>query len=161
MAARISRPPPRKRSVPSKPRSPFELKPMSIADFDDVLLLWERTEGIGLNESDSKPNLVGFLERNPGMSFVARKGQALIGAVLCGHDGRRGYLHHLAVAQQHRGHGLGKKLVESCLAELNSAGILKCNIFIYENNFSGEAFWKHHGWIKRADLRVMQKPTNQ
>ncbi len=131
---------------------------MAIGDFEEVYALWKRTEGVGLNESDSPANIAAYLARNPNMSFVAHQRGQLVGAVLCGHDGRRGYLHHLAVAQRHRGRGIGGALVEACLASLKAAGILKCNIFLYADNHNGEQFWKHSGWLDRADLRVLQKP---
>jgi N-acetylglutamate synthase len=130
---------------------------MSLNDFDQVISLWQETEGVGLNESDSRECIAQFLTRNRGMSFVVRDGHEIIGAVLCGHDGRRGYLHHLAVAKPHRNRGIGKKLVEACLAQLERAGILKCNIFLYANNEAGEAFWKHNDWSARTDLVIMQK----
>jgi ribosomal protein S18 acetylase RimI-like enzyme len=135
----------------------FEVLAMQIADFEEVEQLWRNTPGVGLNESDTRPNIALFLERNPKMSFVARNGGSLVAAVLCGHDGRRGYLHHLAVAQEHRGLGLGKSLLNHCLDQLARLGILKCNIFVYANNAEGEAFWIHHGWEKRSDLRIMQR----
>ncbi|SPE56381.1 GCN5-related N-acetyltransferase [Verrucomicrobia bacterium] len=138
---------------------PYLLEPMSPRDFPQVLRLWRSTEGIGLTESDSRPNLAAYLKRNPGMSFVARHGRHIVGAVLCGHDGRRGYLHHLAVGEPHRRKGLGKGLVNTCLGRLARCGILKCNIFLYADNAEGEAFWTHSGWTKRTDLRLLQKPV--
>jgi putative acetyltransferase len=131
---------------------------MTLADFDEVRRLWENTEGVGLNESDTRPCIALYLERNPNMSFVARSGSKLIGAVLCGHDGRRGYLHHLAVDETHRRKGVGRRLVQSCLGALERCGILKCNIFVYANNKDGEVFWSREGWSTREDLRMMQKP---
>ena len=135
----------------------YALRAMTIADYEAVLRLWEETEGIGLNESDSRENIASFLARNPGLSRVTADGTKIIGAVLCGHDGRRGYLHHLAVAKTQRKRGLGRQLVEACLAGLAQRGIAKCNIFLFADNAAGEAFWKHNGWAKRADLVVMQK----
>ena len=76
---------------------------------------------------------------------------------MCGHDGRRGYLHHLAVAMAHRKLGLGRKLVEFCLADLARQGVSKCNIFLFADNVAGESFWAHNGWATRPDLQVMQK----
>jgi len=134
---------------------------MLIDDFDEVCRLWQSTKGVGLSESDSRPNIAAYLARNPEMSFVARSGGEIVGAVLCGHDGRRGYLHHLAVAKAHRKMGVGKKLVETCLARLAAFGIPKCNIFLYADNAAGESFWKHNGWVKRSDLQVMQKAVIQ
>jgi ribosomal protein S18 acetylase RimI-like enzyme len=134
----------------------FEIRAMQIADFTEVEQLWRKTEGIGLTESDTRSNIALYLERNPGMSFIARQNRKLAGAVLCGHDGRRGYLHHLAVARDHRGRGIGKSLLNHCITQLARIGILKCNIFVYANNAQGEAFWIHHGWEKRSDLCMMQ-----
>ena len=133
------------------------IQPMKLADYDEVFLLWQNTEGVGLNESDSRPAVASYLKRNPGMSFVAREGKAVVGAVLCGHDGRRGCLYHLAIAPSHRRNGLGTKLITRCLAELKKAGILKCNIFVYANNASGKRFWRRNGWKNREDLRMAQK----
>jgi putative acetyltransferase len=127
-----------------------------IADFDAVIALWRRTEGVGLNESDTRRAIAAFLRRNPRLSFVAEKNGRVIGAVLCGHDGRRGYLHHLAVSKRHRRRGIGRLLVNACLAKLRKAGISKCNIFIFANNADGMKFRAHTGWSLRTELRLMQ-----
>jgi putative acetyltransferase len=127
-----------------------------IEDFDAVIALWQRTEGVGLNESDTRRAITAFLRRNPRLSFVAEQGGRIIGAVLCGHDGRRGYLHHLAVSKRHRRRGIGRRLVNACLAKLRKAGIQKCNIFIFANNAAGMKFWTHTGWSLRTELRLMQ-----
>ena len=137
------------------------IETMSLHDFDEVIALWRSTEGVGLNESDSREGIALYLTRNRGMSFVVRDGHAIIGAVLCGHDGRRGYLHHLAVAKAHRKMGIGKALVAACLHQLEREGISRCNIFLLANNTAGEAFWKQNGWSARADLSVMQRPISE
>jgi N-acetylglutamate synthase len=130
---------------------------MKLSDFAAVCRLWRNSEGIGLNESDTKANIAIYLKRNPGMSFLARKGRAVIGTVLCGHDGRRGYLHHLAVAKNYRGNGIGKKLVEASFSALGRAGITRCNIYLFNSNTEGGAFWSHNGWKSRPDLQILQK----
>ena len=129
-----------------------------IKDYDAVVALWRRTEGVGLNESDSRRAVAAYLRRNPRFSFVAEQDGLVIGAVLCGHDGRRGYLHHLAVARQHRTKGIGQQLVNASLGKLRKAGIQRCNIFIFAGNMAGMKFWAHHGWKLRTELRVMQIP---
>lgn len=136
--------------------SAVKLRAFRIGDYDEVLKLWQRAEGVGLNESDTRPAIALFLRRNPGLSFVAVRQGKIIGAVLCGHDGRRGYLHHLAVAKRYRQQGVGRCLVEACLAKLRVADIHKCNIFVYAGHAPGMSFWKHNGWKLRTDLRVMQ-----
>ena len=125
-------------------------------DYDAVVALWRRTEGVGLNESDTRRAIAAYLRRNPRFSFIAEKDGRIIGAVLCGHDGRRGYLHHLAVSKRHWRRGVGRQLVNACLAKLRKAGIQKCNIFIYANNAAGMKFWSHTGWKLRTELRLMQ-----
>jgi putative acetyltransferase len=127
-----------------------------IEDFDAVIALWRRTGGVGLNESDTRRAITAYLRRNPKLSFVAEKDGRIIGAVLCGHDGRRGYLHHLAVSKRHRGRGIGRRLVNACLAKLRKAGIQKCNIFIFASNAEGMKFWTRTGWSLRTELRLMQ-----
>jgi N-acetylglutamate synthase len=93
------------------------------------------------------------------MSFVARDQGRGVGAVFCGHDGRRGYLHHLAVAGSHRGQGIGKSLVRRCLKSLSHAGIIKCNVFLFDCNTAGVGFWQSAGSELRNDLKLLQSPT--
>jgi len=127
-----------------------------IEDYDAVIALWRCAEGVGLNESDTRRAIAAYLRRNPRFSFVAEQDGRIIGAVLCGHDGRRGYLHHLAVAERHRKRGIGRQLVAVCLAKLRQAGIQKCNLFIFASNAAGMKFWARTGWKLRTELRVMQ-----
>jgi putative acetyltransferase len=128
---------------------------MTLADHDEVIALWRATEGIGLTVSDEREAIGAYLTRNPGMSFVAVAGGRIVGAVLGGHDGRRGYLHHLAVTPTWRRRGIGRALVE---AALKAAGMLKCNLFLYAHNESGQTFWEKQGWAAREDLVLVQKP---
>ncbi len=135
------------------------VRDFTLADYDAAITLWRASEGIGLNESDTRDAIAAFLDRNPHLSLAAfDRNRALVGAVLCGHDGRRGYLHHLAVAVAYRRKGLGRALANSCLFRLKALGILKCTIFLYAHNTSGRAFWLQHGWATRDDLVVVQRP---
>ena len=128
---------------------------MTIDDYDAVLALWKASEGIGLSAADERPAIARYLERNPGMSFVACQEGRIVGAVLCGHDGRRGYMHHLAVAPPCRRQGLGRQLVERCLVALAATGIDKCHLFVFGGNSAGVAFWKRIGWTERTDLAIL------
>jgi len=129
---------------------------MQAADYDAVFDLWQQCEGVGLSPSDSREGIGVFLTRNPGLSLVVRHAERIVGAVLCGHDGRRGYLYHLAVAPAYRGQGLGRMMVEACLTRLHTAGILKATIVVYTHNEEGQRFWRRLGWQHRTDLLVMQ-----
>ncbi len=140
----------------------IEIREMTIADYDDAIALWRATEGMGLSAADSREAIARYLARNPGMCFVARcEDGFLSGAVLCGHDGRRGYLHHLAVHTACRGHGLGRQLAERCLSALRAEGIDKCHLFVKRDNQSGQAFWQQTGWYERVDLVLMSKDIDR
>jgi putative acetyltransferase len=129
----------------------------TIEIYDGVLALWQKVEGVGLSSADSREGIRSYLERNPGMSFVALKGGQVVGAVLAGHDGRRGYIHHLAVHPDHRRRSLGRRLVDRCLTVLADAGIQKCHLFIFNENTAGIEFWKSMGWVYRSDISVISK----
>jgi ribosomal protein S18 acetylase RimI-like enzyme len=135
----------------------ISISPFVIEAYEDVLGLWQQCAGIGLSDADSRANIQSYLERNPGMSFVARSDGQIVGAILAGHDGRRGYIHHLAVHPDFRRHGLGRQLVDGCLDVLKKAGIQKCHIFIFNGNADGIAFWASAGWERRTDIGVMSK----
>ena len=128
---------------------------MIVLDYPDVLSLWQKSEGIGLSGADTIEAISAYLARNPGHSFVARQDGLIVGAVLCGHDGRRGYMHHLAVQPSYRRLGIGQALVEHCLDRLKAVGIDKCHIFVYTSNQAGQEFWKKIGWAKRTNLALM------
>ncbi len=98
-----------------------------------------------------------YLDRNPGMSFIAASEDNVVGAILAGHDGRRGYIHHLAVASDFRRKGIARQLVNRCLKALTDSGIRKCHIFIFNSNAAGIAFWGAMGWTYRSDIGVMSK----
>jgi putative acetyltransferase len=136
----------------------YSLRPLTIADYDAVYVLWLQTEGMGLNDSDTREAITAFLERNGGLSAVACTPEGIIlGAVLCGHDGRRGYLHHLAVAKTHRMQGIGRALVNDCLDKLAARKIQKCNLFLFAHNTAGRTFWLKQGWSAREDIVLVQK----
>lgn len=131
------------------------LREFTMKDYDAAIALWKSSDGIGLSQADSPQNIQRFLSQNPGLSCVAEEGARLVGAVLCGCDGRRGFLHHLAVAPSHRRLGVGKALVERCLSALGAIGIRKCHIFVLADNREGKQFWKRTGWEERTTLVVM------
>ena len=134
-----------------------EILQFDIESYEDVLALWKRCEGVGLSDADSPQAIRVYLERNPGMSFIAKADGSIVGAVLGGHDGRRGYIHHLAVDIVWRRQGIARRLVETCIHALKKAGIQKTHIFIFNNNVDGIAFWKSVGWTHRSDISIISK----
>jgi ribosomal protein S18 acetylase RimI-like enzyme len=133
------------------------IRELQISDYDEIFELWRNTPGIRVSDADEKEKVRKFLERNKGLSFVCRHKGKIIGGILCGHDGRRGYIHHVTVAEEYRGKGIGRRLVDISLEKLKSEGINKCHLFALVDNAIGNAFWKASGWEKRKDIFVYSK----
>ncbi len=121
---------------------------MTLQDYDQVMALCAGQVGVLIRDADSPEHFARYLRRNPGLSSVARNGEALAGCILCGHDGRRGYLNHLVVDERHRRLGIGRRLAELALAGLEKDGIYKCHLFILPDNLEAKAFWRRLGWIE-------------
>lgn len=131
----------------------MQIRPFLMEDYHRTYELWSRTPGMGLSDSDSENGIRRFLERNPGLSFVAEdEAGGVQGTVLAGHDGRRGFLYHLAVGPAFRGQGLGGRLVRSALEALRSQNIVKCHIMVLDHNELGQAFWSGQGWLRRDNI---------
>lgn len=126
---------------------------MTIADYDEVLALWNSCPGVRADET--REELERILKRNAGLCSVIRKGPELAAAVLTCHDGRRAYMYHLAVAAAFRRHGLGRLLVDHSLNRLRKEGISRCTIFLLRGNDVGEAFWRQIGWRERTELTFL------
>ena len=133
----------------------IEYRQMTPADYESVVALWNSAPGV--RASESRDEFARILERNSGLSSVALLGGRLVGAVFCCHDGRRGYLYHLAVAGDARRRGIARELVDRSLAGLVREGIPRCSIFLIADNEDGAAFWKQTGWRERTDLKLMAK----
>ena len=112
--------------------------------------LWATADGVELAEGDSLEELTAYLRRNPAMSFVALFGEQQVGAVLAGHDGRRGFLYHLAVAREWQGKGVGRALVQNAVAALKAAGVVRVLILVSRENARGRSFWASQGWESLA-----------
>ena len=137
-----------------------QIQEMTIGDYDEVFELWQSTNGISLGDVDTRESIARFLERNPGFSYVARQDGLLVGAVLTSHDGRRGYIDHLAVRESHRIQGIGRALVLRCLYHLMQAGIRRWNLFVFEGNQDAIEFWKKIGWTPKLNMIMMSQPIS-
>ncbi|MGV7118702.1 GNAT family N-acetyltransferase [Paenibacillus kyungheensis] len=142
------------------------LREMKIEDYNEIIELWEHTEGMWLSEADSLPHIQTYLERNPYCSFIAEEQvdnqtTVLAGTLLAGHDGRRGYMYHLAVDPAYRGQRIATQLIEKAMKGLTDAGIDKCHIFVMATNVEGQQFWVANGWEKRDSFYVFSKDVPQ
>jgi putative acetyltransferase len=133
----------------------YTISEMTKEDYAEAYALWQRLPGIGISDADSACAIGRFLERNPGLCFVARQGDAMVGTCLAGSDGRRGYLYHLAVDTSVRRQGIGQALVEKTFKALKDANIHKCHIMVFNDNALGLAFWQASGWKLREDIAIL------
>ncbi len=136
----------------------YKIRLMKPDDHEQAYRIWKSSPGVNLTLADTKPYIKFYLRRNPGLSFVAvdKKGK-VIGTVLAGYDGRRGYIYHVTVVKNQRGKGIGSKLMEKCLAKLKKAGMERCSILVDTKNKEAKKFWEKQGWYYRKDLVMMQK----
>jgi len=138
------------------------LRKMTIADYDEVYDLWLSCRGMGLNDlDDSREGIARYLARNPDTCFVWEEEGEIIGAILSGHDGRRGMIHHTAVHPDRRRRGIGAKLVEAALDALKKEGIHKVMLVAFSRNGSGNAFWEKMGFTLRTDLSYRNRTLTQ
>ena len=131
----------------------MQIRTMKITDYEKVYALWMSCKNMGFNDiDDSKEGITRFLERNPNTSFVAIENDELLGIILGGHDGRRGYIYHMSVAENHRKKGIGSSLLEKCLASFKNEKISKVALLVFKYNETGNAFWEKQGFILREDI---------
>lgn len=138
------------------------IRPMTIDDYERVYALWMSCKNMGFNDvDDSREGIEKYLRRNPATCFVALEGDALAGVILSGHDGRRGFIHHMAVAEAFRGRGVGRALVETCLAALKVEGIHKVALLVFKYNEAGNAFWEKMDFALREDLNYRNRALSE
>lgn len=136
----------------------IDIRVMQITDYDAVYNLWINTPGMGLNTTDdSREGIEKYLKRNPTSSFVAECDGTIIGVIIAGHDGRRGYIHHTAVLPAYRNQGIAKKLVDCAMSALDEEGINKVALVAFKGNDIGNGFWENIGFSDRDDLVYRNK----
>lgn len=138
------------------------LRIMTIEDYDEVYALWKQIHGFGIRSvDDSREGIERFLQRNPETSVVAVEDGRIVGAILCGHDGRRGCLYHVCVDVEYRMRGIGKSMVVFAMEALKREQISKVSLIAFTKNDIGNAFWNEIGWTKRKDLNYYDFALNE
>lgn len=140
----------------------FTVRTMTTADYEGVHDLWMTIKGFAIRSiDDSKEGVERFLARNPETSVVAVEDGKIVGAILCGHDGRRGCLYHVCVHEAYRMRGIGKAMVVFCMEKLKAEQISKVSLIAFTANDIGNAFWRQIGWTKREDLNYYDFVLNE
>ena len=140
----------------------WTLSVMGAEDYPEVKKLWMSIRGFAIRSiDDSEEGVRRFLKRNPTTSVVARLGGEVVGAMLCGHDGRRGCLYHVCVREDCRRRGIGKSMVTFCMKALKEEQISKVSLIAFSTNDVGNAFWRQIGWVRRLDLNCYDFTLNE
>lgn len=138
------------------------IRVMTINDYDGIYGMWINTPGMGLNTTDdSREGIEKYIERNPTTSFVAEDDGRIIGVIVAGHDGRRGFIYHTAVLPEYRNQGIARKLVENAMTALEKEGINKAALVTFEKNEIGNGFWEKIGFTERKDLVYRNKSIHE
>lgn len=138
------------------------IREMKADDYEQVYKLWMGIKGFAIRSiDDSKEGVERFIKRNPGISVVAEEDGKIVGAILCGHDGRRGCLYHVCVDENYRLRGIGKAMVVYCMEALSREKISKVSLIAFTENDIGNAFWKEIGWFQRQDLNYYDFTLNK
>ena len=140
----------------------INIRVMTIEDYDGVYNLWINTPGMGLNSTDdSREGIEKYIKRNPTSCFVAEDNDKIVGVIIAGHDGRRGYIYHTAVLPAYRKQGIAKRLVDSAMSALDAEGINKVALVAFKKNELGNGFWENIGFINRDDLVYRNKNIHE
>ncbi len=140
----------------------MEIRNMTIEDYSEVYKLWMSCKGMGLNNiDDSEEEINKFLKRNPETCFVALIDRKIVGVIMAGNDGRRGYIYHTAVSPLHRNKGIAAQLVNTAIKSLYNLGIAKVALVVFDRNEAGNAFWEKQGFTVRKDLIYRNKALTE
>lgn len=140
----------------------MKIREMTVEDYENVYALWKTIKGFGIRSiDDSKEGVERFVRRNPTTSIVAEENGGIIGAILCGHDGRRGCFYHVCVKEEHRKRGIGKKMVAAAMEALRKENISKVNLIAFQTNQVGNRFWSSMGWSFREDVNYYEFNLNE
>lgn len=138
------------------------IRQMTIEDYEAVYELWVHTPGMGLNNvDDTKSGIERYLKRNPTTCLVAEEAGRIVGVIMSGHDGRRGFIYHTTVHADYRGQGIGRSLVQYAMQALEQEGIHKVALVAFLRNEAGNAFWEKLGFFAREDLVYRNKGIHE
>ena len=140
----------------------MDIRVMKSEDYDKLYELWMTIKGFGIRSiDDSREGVTRFLKRNHTTSITAWDGDTLIGAILCGHDGRTGFFYHVCVASDYRQHGVGHRMVHFAMKALQAEGINKVSLIAFKSNEVGNEFWHNVGWVERSDVNYYDFVLNE
>ena len=132
----------------------MKIEKFKIEYYDEVVELW-RKAGIEIVSSDTIDEVTRVLNRNPDLFLIGKLHEKVISVVIGAFDGRRGYVHHLAVDPDYQKIGFGKIIMEALIEQFRTKNIQKVHLFIEKSKKSVVKFYSNLGWDVREDLIMM------
>jgi len=118
-------------------------------DYPGAHALWSNAgEGIHLGASDSPGEIEKKVRRDPDLFLLAEEDGEIVGTVLGGFDGRRGFVYHLAVEEGHRKRGIASLLMDELERRLRSLGCIRVHLLVVPDNAGAMQFYEARGWEK-------------
>ena len=138
----------------------YKIIEMQLDRYSELIDFWKSCEGIYLSDDDEYDNLEIYLKRNRKSNFIVVYENEIIGTIKSSHDGRRGYIHHLAVKKEFRKQGIARELVNKCIEIIRAGGVHKYRIFVLDSNEGALKFWKQLGFKEQIyNYRTFQMNT--
>lgn len=134
----------------------MKIRTMNSRDHGELVRLWSSFPGNAITGADSPKEFEAFLAKNGSFCFTACEDDEVVGSVMAGSDGRRGYVYHLAVRADHQRKGFGGALMRRVEDALLKSGLEKIHLFIFSDN-PAIAFYEKSGWHVRNDITVMSR----
>ncbi len=130
----------------ANPSSPeLLIRPFRPADESAVIALWQHCDLVRPWNNPQR-DIRRKLDVQPELFFVAEMGSALVGTVMCGYEGHRGWVNYLAVSPAQRNRGLGRRLMQAAESALQARGCPKLNLQVRETNEAVLAFYNRLGY---------------
>jgi ribosomal protein S18 acetylase RimI-like enzyme len=127
-----------------------------VDDYPIVRELWQAS-GLELRPGDDLEDIKLKLQRDPDLFLVAEQADKIVGSVIGGWDGRRGWIYHLAVSPDHQRKGIGAGLVRELEKRLTAKGARIVNAQVHKLNEKSSTFFKSMGYDERSHLVMIGK----
>ncbi|MCJ8328288.1 MAG: GNAT family N-acetyltransferase [Campylobacterales bacterium] len=138
----------------------MQIQAMLISHYQDLMNLLNLSSAIVIRESDSYESIKRYLNRNPDLNFIIKDKNEIIACIMCGHDGKRGYIQHLYVKEDYRKQGIAQNLFNKCVNSLKEIEIYKSHIFVLKDNDAANEFWEKNNWKLRLDINMYSYNTS-
>lgn len=129
------------------------IRPFAPRDTEAVVALWCAC-GLARPQNDPHKDIARKLRVNPEWFLVAESDGAIVGTVMAGYEGHRGWINYLGVAPAQQRGGLGQRLMDEAEARLRAAGCPKINLQVRPDNRAAIAFYERIGFAVEGAISL-------